>query len=165
MAGSLPMGQTEPVSGNVMELVKRGQIHDLRGCQGTESKLSAGEANLRGLCARGGQRAYPRECGETGEPEAIRERALNAYRERYGDCGPTCAAEKPAGAEGIRIREDTLRRGLIAAGRLLPYDDERRRDHYPVRPMLRGGAKGTRDGGMVIRDKELRNTSGPVLRP
>ena len=130
MAGSLPMGQTEPVSGNVMELVKRGQIHDLRGCQGTESKLSAGEANLRGLCARGGQRAYPRECGETGEPEAIRERALNAYRERYGDCGPTCAAEKPAGAEGIRIREDTLRRGLIAAGR---WKGKRRRRAYRSR--------------------------------
>ena len=37
--------------------------------------------------------------------EAMREPALMAYREGYGDFGPTCAAE------GIRIRADTLRDG------------------------------------------------------
>jgi hypothetical protein len=41
---------------------------------------------------------------------------LRAYRERYGDFGPTFAAEKPEEEEGIRISDETLRRWLIEEG-------------------------------------------------
>jgi hypothetical protein len=44
------------------------------------------------------------------------ERALKAYRERYGDFGPTLAAEKLAGEERIGVSDETLRRWLLAAG-------------------------------------------------
>jgi transposase len=133
MAGRLPMGQKELLRGKVMELVKRGQL-----------TIRAAAKELK-VSYRQGRRiyaAYVREGdrglihGNTGKPsnrktaEELRERALQAYRERYGDFGPTFAAEKLAEAEGIRISEDTLRRWLIAEGL---WEGKRRRRAYRSR--------------------------------
>jgi hypothetical protein len=62
--------------------------------------------------------------------EEKRERALKAYRERYGDFGPTLAGEKLAGEEGIKISDETLRRWLQAAGL---WEGKRRRRAYRSR--------------------------------
>ena len=44
-----------------------------------------------------------------------RRKALQRYRERYSDCGPTFAAEKLA-ADGYAVDHETLRRWLMAEG-------------------------------------------------
>jgi transposase len=138
MAGRLPMGQKELLRGKVMELVKRGKL-----------TIRAAAKELK-LSYRQGRRiyaAYVREGdrglihGNAGKPsnrktgEEIRERAVNAYRQRYTDFGPTFAAEKLAEVEGIRISEDTLRRWLIAEGL---WEGKRRRRIYRGRRERRG---------------------------
>jgi hypothetical protein len=49
-------------------------------------------------------------------PETVLEQALEAYRTRYSDFGPTFAAEQLAEHEGIAISVSVLRRRLIASG-------------------------------------------------
>ena len=47
--------------------------------------------------------------------QETRSKAVSIYRERYGDFGPTLAAEKLL-EHGVKISEDTLRRWLIEEG-------------------------------------------------
>lgn len=62
---------------------------------------------------------------------ALRQAALEAYRRRYADFGPTFASEKLA-AEGLAVSPQTLRRWLIEAGL---WQRRRRRDpHRSRRP-------------------------------
>jgi len=49
------------------------------------------------------------------KPEQERARVLARYAQRYGDFGPTLAAEKLA-EEGLQVDHETLRRWLLAAG-------------------------------------------------
>ncbi len=49
-------------------------------------------------------------------PEAMRERVLSLYQERYPDFGPTLAMEKLFECDGIRISDETLRMWLLEAG-------------------------------------------------
>jgi transposase len=121
-----------------MEQVKRGQL-----------TIRAAAKELKVSCRQGRRiyASYAREGdqglihGNAGKPsnrktaEEIRERALQAYRERYGDFGPTFAAEKLAEAEGIRISADTLRRWLIREGL---WKGRRRRRTYRSRRERRG---------------------------
>ena len=46
----------------------------------------------------------------------LRARVLARYAERYGDFGPTLAAEYLAQADGLQVDHETLRRWLLAAG-------------------------------------------------
>ncbi len=63
--------------------------------------------------------------------EAMRRRAVEAYRERYSDFGPTLASEKLAD-EGLAVCPQTLRRWLLAEGL---WQRRRRRDaHRSRRP-------------------------------
>lgn len=48
-------------------------------------------------------------------PEALRLQALEAYQARYGDFGPTLAAEYLAEEEQIVVSRETLRRWLVGA--------------------------------------------------
>src|SRR6266478_406292 len=50
------------------------------------------------------------------KPEAERAKVLGRYAQRYGDFGPTLAAEKLQ-EEGFKIDHETLRRWLLAAGK------------------------------------------------
>ena len=62
---------------------------------------------------------------------AFRRKVVTAYRQRYGDFGPTFACEKLA-EEGLTVRPDTLRRWLMAEGL---WQRRRRRDpHRSRRP-------------------------------
>jgi MarR-like DNA-binding transcriptional regulator SgrR of sgrS sRNA len=50
-------------------------------------------------------------------PETIKVKTLRLYAQRYGDFGPTLAAEKLAECHGIPISDETLRRWLRARDR------------------------------------------------
>ena len=63
-----------------------------------------------GLVHRSRGRPSPRS-----KPSELRQRVLARYEERYGDFGPTLAAEYLAG-EGLGVDHETLRRWLIAEG-------------------------------------------------
>ncbi|MDR2049978.1 MAG: ISNCY family transposase, partial [Treponema sp.] len=113
------MGQKELIRGKLIELVKRGQM-TLKAASG-ELKISYRQGKrIYAACLKEGDRSLIH--GNTGRPsnnrtaEAIREAALEAYRNRYGDFGPTFAVEKPADVEGIAIGVSTLRRLLLQEG-------------------------------------------------
>jgi transposase len=87
-------------------------------------------AELLGLSYRQGRRVYRRyrQDGARGlvhrsrgrrsnraKPAATRQAVLERYRQRYGDFGPTLAAEHLA-RDGQRLDHETLRRWLLAAG-------------------------------------------------
>ncbi len=61
-----------------------------------------------------------------------RERALELFREKYADYGPTLAAECLASEDGLRVSAGSLRRWLLAAG--LWTRERRRAKHRRRRP-------------------------------
>jgi hypothetical protein len=113
------MGEKERLRGKVLEMARQGQM-----------TLKAASVMLR-ISYRQTKRLYAayRQEGDAGlvhwncgrrsnnrTPETVLERAVEAYRRRYSDFGPTFAAEKLAEAEGLTISVSVLRRQLIASG-------------------------------------------------
>jgi len=118
MAKGLPKGR-ERLRSIIMEMVKRGQ-----------KTLRAASAEL-GISYRQGKRIYQRYMGggddalvhgNKGKPsnrrtdEALVQKALSLYSEKYSDFGPTLAQEKLLERDGIEISLSTLRRALLEAG-------------------------------------------------
>jgi transposase len=64
-------------------------------------------------------------------PDAVREAALAAVRERYADFGPTLAAEKLEELHDIRLSRETLRQWMSEAGLWLPRRARRGSVHQP----------------------------------
>src|SRR3954468_6362639 len=64
-------------------------------------------------------------------PDAVREAALAAIRERYADFGPTLAAEKLAEVHALRLGRETVRRWMAEAGLRVPRKERGRRVHQP----------------------------------
>ena len=60
-------------------------------------------------------------------PETVKAKALTLYAQRYGDFGPTLAAEKLAECHGIPISDETLRRWLHVRG--VDHFTRRKRPH------------------------------------
>jgi len=60
-------------------------------------------------------------------PEKRKAKVLTLYEERYGDFGPTLAAEKLAERDGITLSDETLRRWL--RGRGIDHFARRKRPH------------------------------------
>jgi len=60
-------------------------------------------------------------------PETKKVKVLNLYEERYGDFGPTLAAEKLAERDGITLSAETLRGWLLAKG--VKHFRRRKRPH------------------------------------
>ena len=60
-------------------------------------------------------------------PETIKAKTLRLYAQRYGDFGPTLAAEKLAECHGIPISDETLRRWLHVRG--VEHFTRRKRSH------------------------------------
>ena len=65
------------------------------------------------------------------KPAELRDKALAIIRERYGDFGPTLAAEKLREVHGIALGRETLRLWLIAAGIWADRKQRRKRVHQP----------------------------------
>jgi transposase len=131
MAGKLPMGQKELLRGKMLQMVQENK-HTLKEAS-LRLKISYRQAKrLYAACKRKGDAGLVH--GNQGKPsnrkteEKIRQKAPEAYRERYRDFGPTFAAEKLREAEGIQISADTLRRWLIGEGLW-----ERKRHSNPYR--------------------------------
>ena len=61
---------------------------------------------------------------------ATRAEALRLYRDRYGDFGPTLAAEKLAGEHKLDVAKETLRQWLLGEGL---WQRQRRRDKHRSR--------------------------------
>jgi len=89
-------------------------------------RSGGGKALQHRGCGRESNRGYGRE---------FRERVLRSYEERYGDFGPTLAAEQLV-HEGLSVSAETLRRWLRESGqegirRRKPYRQRRqRREHF-----------------------------------
>ena len=119
MALKIAMGQKDLLRSKEMELVK--QKKQTIKAAGVKLKLSyrqakriyaaylsGGDAAL--IHGNAGKRSNHKIAAET------RESALQAYRERYDDFGPTFAAEKLAEAENITVSVSTMRRWMIVDG-------------------------------------------------
>ena len=113
------MGAKERMRGKILEMVKQGQM-----------TLKAASVMV-GVSYRQSKRLYAayREKGDRGlihgnygRPSnnrtdgAVLEKAIEAYRRKYHDFGPTFAAEKLAEEEKITIGVSILRRLLISSG-------------------------------------------------
>ena len=62
--------------------------------------------------------------------EAVKRQVIELYRERYGDFGPTLAAEKLAEAHELEVARETLRRWLVEEGLWKPA---RRHEQHRIR--------------------------------
>ena len=119
MARRLPMGQKELLRGKILEMVKQGKMTLKAAAIQLRVSYRQGIRLYAGYCAEGDAGLIHGNYGRRSNnrtPEAVLERALQAYRRRYNDFGPTFAAEKLAEEEGIAISVSVLRRLLIASG-------------------------------------------------
>ena len=114
----------------IMSVKELRRVHVLR--HAMEKKLTQVKAgSLLGLTARHVRRLLQRVRteGDAGlvhrgrgkpsnrrMPEQVKVKVLTLYAQRYGDCGPTLAAEKLAERHGITISDETLRLWLRARG-------------------------------------------------
>jgi transposase len=91
------MGQKELLRGKIMEMVKRGELTIKTAAKELRVSYRQGR-RIYAAYESGGDAALVQ--GNFGKPSkrrieaAVREAALNAYREKYNDFGPTFAAEK-----------------------------------------------------------------------
>jgi transposase len=113
------MGEKERLRGKVLEMVKQGQM-TLKAASVMLRVSYRQSKRLYAAYREGGDAALVHgNCGRQSNnktPEPVLQKAVQAYRERYVDFGPTFAAEKLAEAEGVRISVSVLRRLLIASG-------------------------------------------------
>lgn len=125
----------------MMSVKELRRVHVIR--QAMEKKLTQVEAGtLVGLTARQIRRLIQRVRQEgdrglvhrgRGQPsnrriaERLKAKVLRLYEQRYGDFGPTLAAEKLAERHGITISEETLRLWLKARG--IDHFTRRKRPH------------------------------------
>jgi transposase len=80
------------------------------------------QAGDQGLAHRGRGKPSNRRI-----PEQVKATVLTRYTQRYGDFGPTLAAEKLTEREGITISAETVRRGLRERG--INHFTRRKRPH------------------------------------
>ena len=109
----------EKLRGKIMEMVKQG-FKTLKAAS-LELGLSYSQAKrIYRRYLKGGDKALVH--GNIGRPsnnkadEAIIKKAVELYREKYYDFGPTLAQETLFERDGIEISVSTLRRALIASG-------------------------------------------------
>src|SRR3954454_7724116 len=89
---------------------------------------------LKAYRAGGAEGLVSRRRGRPGNrrhPDAVREAALAAIRERYADFGPTLASEKLAEVHDLRLGRETVRRWMAAAGLWVPRAGRAPRVHQP----------------------------------
>jgi len=127
--------------GVIMSVKELRRVHVIR--QAMEKKLTQIKAGtLLGLTARHVRRLLQRvrQEGDRGLahrgrgtpsnrrlPETVKAKVLRLYAQRYGDFGPTLAAEQLAERHGITISAETVRGWLLAKG--VTHFQRRKRPH------------------------------------
>ena len=119
MARKLLMGQKELLRGKLMAQVEK-KLITLKAA-GVQLGVSYRQAKrILAAYRSGGDAALIHGNARKESPkktdETIRARALEAYRTRYADFGPTFAAEKLGEVEGIAVSAETLRKWLLKEG-------------------------------------------------
>ena len=125
----------------IMSMKELRRVHVIR--QTMEQKLTQVQAGtVLGLTTRHIRRLIERveQAGDQGLvhrgrgkpsnrrlPETVKARVLRLYAQRYGDFGPTLAAEKLTEREGLPISDETLRRWLRERG--IDHFTRRKRPH------------------------------------
>jgi transposase len=119
MAGKLPMGTKELMRIKILEMVNQGVL-TLKEAS-VKLKLSYRQTKRiygrykkegdKGLLHRGQGRESNHRISNL-----LRESAVNLYREKYPDFGPTFACEKLKEIDGVAVDHETLRRWLLAEG-------------------------------------------------
>lgn len=61
------------------------------------------------------------------KPEAVKDKVLKLFKDKYSDFGPTLASEKLFERDRIKVNDETLRLWLIERG--IPYKKRRKRPH------------------------------------
>ena len=138
MAGRLPMGQKELLRSKMLEMVKQGQVTLKAAAITLKTSYRQGKRLYAAYLKEGDAGLVHGNCGKKSNnrlEEAVREKAVKAYRQRYSDFGPTFAAEKMSEAEGIAISVSSLRRVLIEAGE---WKKKKRGKEYRSRRERRG---------------------------
>jgi transposase len=136
MAGELLMGQKELIRAKVMEQVVQKEVSLKEAALKIKVSYRQAKRIYRRYLQEGDRGLVHRNQGKASEnayDPGIREAALRVYQERYGDFGPTFAAEKLGECHGIIIDHETLRRWLLAAGL---WERKRRRKAYRSRRCL-----------------------------
>jgi transposase len=136
MAGKLLMGSKELRRGKILSRVEGKQIPLTEAAVQLEISYRQVKRLIKAY-REGGDAALIH--GNQGKPsnrksdETVRKAALEAYRKRYADFGPTFAAEKLEEVEGVKVNAETLRRWLMEEGlwqrkrRSNPYRSRRER--------------------------------------
>ncbi|WP_020494521.1 ISNCY family transposase [Verrucomicrobium sp. 3C] len=119
------------VKAGALRLVEAAEMLSLSYRQGkrvwARYRVGGGEALAHRGCCRESNRGYGQD---------FRVQVIRRYEERYGDFGPTLAAEHLGEEDGLRVSAETLRRWLREAGhkrlrRRKPYRRRReRRAHF-----------------------------------
>ena len=91
--------------------VKAGPLLGLTPRQIRRLIARVGQAGDQGLAHRGRGKPSNRRI-----PETVKAKGLTLYETRYGDFGPTLAAEKLAERHGLTLSAETLRGWLLAQG-------------------------------------------------
>jgi len=127
----------EKFRGKIMEMVKR----KLKTLKAASLELGISYSQAKRIYQRylkGGDKALVH--GNKGKPsnnktdeEAVK-KAVELYREKYNDFGPTLAQETLFEKDGLEIRVSTLRRALISAGL---WEQKKNHSEYRSRRMPR----------------------------
>ena len=141
-----------------------GRITAAQAASADRPRRAAGVPAAEGVPGEGAEGLASRRRGRPSNrrhPDAVREAALAAVRERYADFGPTLAAEKLAEVHDLRLGRETLRRWMAAAGPLGPAQGAR-----PARPPAPPppGLPGRAGAGRRLRAPLVRGPR-PALHP
>jgi transposase len=113
------MGEKELLKVKVMAMVEAGQMTVKAASEQLGVSYRQGK-RIHAAYKTGGDTAMVHGNSGKASPRKVdpstRKKALEAYRERYWDFGPTFAAEKLAEEEGITVSNETLRQWLLAEG-------------------------------------------------
>jgi len=105
------------VQEKLIKQVEAGEILGLSSRQVRRIGKRVGIEGSRGVIHRSRGR-----CSNRAFAGSVKDRVIELYREKYGEFGPTLAAEKLLEGDGIELSEETLRGWLLGSG-----DWERRR--------------------------------------
>ena len=127
----------EKLRGKIMEMVKR----NLKTLKAASLELGISYSQVKRIYQRylgGGDEALVH--GNKGKPsnnktdEGVVKKAVELYREKYNDFGPTLAQETLFERDGLKISVSTLRRALVSAGL---WEQKKKGSEYRSRRMPR----------------------------